>query len=149
MEALGDNPGPRRGATLTLWNKDTQGGVSLLLFGGTDEEQRATNESWAFDLKEGAWSELSLRKTPEPRSSHAAAFSEKTNELFIFGGQTQDGMVLQDAFVLKDSELDARMHIKCMFMHIHALLVFVCIYQNVDVYPVHIYKHTLDMESPS
>lgn len=83
----------------------------MLLFGGTDEEQRATNESWAFDIKESSWTELTLRRTPEPRYSHAAVFSEKTNELFVFGGQTQDGKVLQDAYVLKDSELDARMHI--------------------------------------
>lgn len=109
---VGDNPGPRRGATLNLWKAHSRAEPSLLLFGGVDADGDSTAEAWAFDLKNSSWKELSLKKGPEPRHAHAAVFHEKTSALYVFGGQMADGTVLRDAYALKGST-DATYTIRC------------------------------------
>ncbi|KAL8451517.1 hypothetical protein Emed_001966 [Eimeria media] len=101
VDTTGDSPGPRRGATLNIWKPHSRADIQLILFGGLDEDQHPSNEAWALDIKSLSWKELKLKGSPEARSSHAAVFSEKHCALYIFGGQTADGSVLQDAYVLK------------------------------------------------
>lgn len=101
VDDIGENPGARRCATVNLWKPHTRAEPGLLLFGGLDELQNVSSEVWAFDLKSFSWKELRFPKGPEARHSHAAVFCEKTNELFIFGGQGNDGQVINSAYVLK------------------------------------------------
>ncbi|OEH74514.1 kelch motif domain-containing [Cyclospora cayetanensis] len=101
VDDLDDGPGPLRGATLNVWRAHSRGEPSLLLFGGIDDEKEAKSEAWAFDLNKSSWQELKLKSRPEARYSHAAVFCEKTNGLYLFGGQKADGTVIQDAHVLK------------------------------------------------
>ncbi|KAL8438716.1 hypothetical protein Efla_001264 [Eimeria flavescens] len=101
IDTTGDRPGPRRGATLNVWRPSSRAETSLLLFGGLDEEQKPTNETWALSLNGMSWKELSLKGTPDPRAAHAAVFSERHCALYVFGGQEAGGTVLRDAHVLK------------------------------------------------
>ena len=82
-------PPPRRtGHVLTAH----QG--KLYLFGGTDGMYHY-NDTWAFDIATGAWTELScIGYIPVPREGHAAAVVDDV--VYIIGGRDVNGKDLGD-----------------------------------------------------
>lgn len=66
----------------------------LYLFGGTDGSYHY-NDTWAFDIASGTWTELScIGYIPVPREGHAAAVVDDV--MYIFGGRDVNGKDLGD-----------------------------------------------------
>ncbi|CDJ61988.1 kelch motif domain-containing protein, putative [Eimeria necatrix] len=103
VDTKGSGPGPRRGASLTLWRQSPTSEPSLLLFGGMDESQVAVSESWMFDLASRQWKEMAFKNKPDARHSHASVYHQQKGTLLVFGGQGAEGNVLQDAHILEGS----------------------------------------------
>lgn len=66
-----------------------EAGNRLILFGGRDTTGTALDDTWAFDLGSGAWTQLATAG-PQPRFGVAAAVDSTARTLYVFGGQYGD-----------------------------------------------------------
>ena len=57
-----------------------------LLFGGCGPAACPTNDTWAYDVDENAWTNLTPATGPSPREMHTVAYDTRANRLILFGG---------------------------------------------------------------
>ncbi|KAK7695007.1 hypothetical protein QCA50_002195 [Cerrena zonata] len=104
LHTTGDSPGPRCGHTGVLyWN-------SLIVWGG--ETRRNPSDSgpldkavYILDLETLEWHRIAVEgESPEARSGHVAAVVDK--KMYMFGGQSGDGRMLEDLWVLHLTKCD-------------------------------------------
>ncbi|KAL8990405.1 MAG: hypothetical protein Q9177_000935 [Variospora cf. flavescens] len=89
----GSIPPARTNHTTVTWND------KLYLFGGTNGTQWF-NDVWAYDPRQGAWTQLDcIGYIPAPREGHSAALVNDV--MYIFGGRTEDGTDLGDLAAFK------------------------------------------------
>ncbi|EIW73669.1 hypothetical protein TREMEDRAFT_59843 [Tremella mesenterica DSM 1558] len=73
----------------------------IYLFGGTDG-QFHYNDTWAYEVATGVWTELScIGYIPTPREGHAAAIVDDV--IYVFGGRDVNGKDLGDLAAFKIS----------------------------------------------
>lgn len=71
-------------------------GVADVRFGGKGED-RCYNDIWMFNAIENTWTEAGVMgDTPAPRHSHAACVIGHL--IYVFGGETYEGVALDDLF---------------------------------------------------
>jgi len=72
----------------------------LVLFGGYDNNTGTFfDETWWFIRRVG-WVPLDTSTPPAARRGHAAVIEPGTSRMFVFGGETADGVLLNDLHVL-------------------------------------------------
>jgi hypothetical protein len=65
-------------------------GTQLILFGGSDENDSASNQTWGYDGS--GWSQLTIGGTvPASRSYHSLAADPLSQTLYLFGGNDETG----------------------------------------------------------
>uniref|UniRef100_A0A7S1PGU2 ELK domain-containing protein n=1 Tax=Percolomonas cosmopolitus TaxID=63605 RepID=A0A7S1PGU2_9EUKA len=71
---------PRSAHCAQLWNNE-----EMVVFGGDIHDDKQTNETWKFSLKQQAWKKLAPRgDVPSPRSCASSVIWK--NHFYIFGG---------------------------------------------------------------
>lgn len=75
-----------------------------LLYGGLSSERQPLADCFVYNLRLNRWLTVSVR--PEPRLWHSAVFSDKDQQVFIYGGGTSD--ILDHS--IKPSEVSDRCH---------------------------------------
>lgn len=81
-------------------------GKRMILFGGvTGSLEEPRGETWAFDFRRNAWTNLAPATAPSPRGWHSMAFDAETETIVLFsGGETRD--TDQDDVWLFDPQAD-------------------------------------------
>jgi Galactose oxidase, central domain len=84
LQTNGIPPSPRRGQSIVL--ADT----FLILFGGSDLNNKFYNDIYFFDLQTNSWIPIrQMGNIPTPRADHSAVIYGTT--MWIFGGASQNG----------------------------------------------------------
>lgn len=66
-------------------------GMRMILFGGVDLGEEPFGDTWAFDFRKNAWTNLEPPTAPSPRGWHSMAFDAETKSIVLFsGGETRD-----------------------------------------------------------
>ena len=78
-----DAPSARSGLAMAY----DPGSRRIVLFGGIDSQLLCYNDTWAFDMSEGVWTELSPEgELPQARGRTTMAYSADIDKLVMFGG---------------------------------------------------------------
>lgn len=89
LTPLSDGPAPK--PRLTPSAVYDPGGHRMLMWSGQGDEG-FFNDLWAFDLRQGAWAELSpVAAGPNPRYGTVSAFDPVSGDMAIFAGFTDKG----------------------------------------------------------
>ncbi|CDI84714.1 Kelch motif family protein, related [Eimeria praecox] len=92
-KGTGEEPEAALGVTLTP--ASIKGVRGALLFGGRSHVGEIINDCLFYNPANRKWTKVKCQgEKPAARCFHAAAFSTKTETLYIFGGQGEDGTTL-------------------------------------------------------
>src|SRR3989441_1515414 len=64
----------------------------VILFGGQGSSG-VVNDTWAYDFKSNAWTNLAPASSPLGRDAHAMAYDSAADRVILFGGQGSSGVV--------------------------------------------------------
>ena len=78
------------------------GGDQIVLFGGYYQEKSTTkyySDTWVYDVSDRIWKEMNIKIAPSARRFHAMAFSAKSDEVVLFGGETLGGKLSGETWI--------------------------------------------------
>lgn len=95
----GEQPQAALGVSLTPARiRDIRG---VFVFGGRSHEGEIVDDCFFYNAASRKWSKVKCQgEKPPKRCFHAAAFSAKTQSLYVFGGQGEDGKALAGTWKL-------------------------------------------------
>lgn len=76
------------------------------LFGGVDELEDPFGDTWAYDPRRNAWTNLRPSTAPSPREWHAMALDAETGTIVLFSGGEGRDTDLADTWIF-DPRADA------------------------------------------
>jgi hypothetical protein len=80
----------RRCLTQGAWDP---GSGKLLMFGGQTDNDPYLGDLWALNVDGGRWRRRRGRPKPSPRNFYGAAFDGAARRWFVYGGETDDGVI--------------------------------------------------------
>jgi len=91
---ISNAPLARSGAKM-IWT-----GNEIMVWGG--KMQGVSTDTGAFyDVKSDTWLETSLQSAPEPRSGHSMVLDPAAKEVYVYGGEDQNGIILSNLYKIK------------------------------------------------
>jgi hypothetical protein len=76
------------------------GRIEIMVWGG--KMQGVSTDTGAFyDVKSDTWLETSLQSAPEPRSGHSMVLDPAAKEVYVYGGEDQNGIILSNLYKIK------------------------------------------------
>ena len=76
-------PSPRSSSGIAFDSRSER----IILFGGVTPSG-FDNETWAYDVKKGIWSEMHPVRSPPPMAYHSMAYDSQSDRVILFGGNT-------------------------------------------------------------
>jgi hypothetical protein len=72
----------------------------LVVYGGIADMDRLVivNETWSYDFKSNAWTNLTVAYSPPPVYAHAMVYDSESDRIIMFGGFAMDGGFLNDTW---------------------------------------------------
>lgn len=63
----------------------------IILFGGYGPHDSITDDTWAYDIKNNTWEEMSPMSKPDTRYGHTMVYDANNKKTVLFGGSNNDG----------------------------------------------------------
>ncbi|NTU63850.1 MAG: hypothetical protein HGB05_10725 [Chloroflexi bacterium] len=101
IAATGDVPSPRAGASLVSGpRREGSSLYNVLVVSHGYSDRGYLDDTYALDLQTNVWRKISPAIRPVKRIGHAVALDTSNDQMYLFGGQTEQGSLLSDLWVL-------------------------------------------------
>jgi N-acetylneuraminic acid mutarotase len=83
----GSSPQPLSGHTMAFDSMNQR----IILFGGSDNNNKDSNVTWAYSFEENTWKDLHATNPPTARHYHGMVFDENQQKAIVYGGTFGQG----------------------------------------------------------
>lgn len=101
ITTTGETPPPRAGTSLVVGPRRESSSLSKVLIVSHGYSSRGyLDDTYALDLQTNLWRNITPNIRPMKRAGQAATLDTQNDRMYLFGGQTEQGSLLGDLWVL-------------------------------------------------